>query len=168
MPSPLPSLIPRSSKSGVIAAVVGVGLLLTASVGISYHRNKTTVGSINYTQLHALGVASAASSLSVAGDFITVVAKDGTTSQALVTNQAAQQEIVETFRKGNVPVEFHTARGAAVATALNWLIPVLAFIAFGVIGWRVYASMNGGGKRISSTGREGKAGRLLRGCCRSE
>jgi cell division protease FtsH len=123
-----------------------VGLLLTASVGISYHRNKTTVGRINYTQLHALGAASAASSLSVAGDFITVIAKDGTTSQALVTNQAAQQEIVETFRKGNVPVEFQTARGAAVAAALNWLIPVLTFIAFGVIGWRVYASMNGGGK----------------------
>src|SRR5450432_1606075 len=106
MPSPSPSLIPRSLKSGVIVAVAGLGLLLTASVAISYHRNKITVGSINYTQLHALGAASAASSLSVEGDFITVIAKDGTISQALVTNEAAQQEIVETFRKSNVPVEF--------------------------------------------------------------
>ena len=134
MPSPLPSLIPRSLKSGVIAAVVGLGLLLTASVVISYHRNKTTVGTINYTQLHALGAASAASSLSVEGEYITVIARDGANFQALVTNVAAQQEIVETFRKSNVPVEFRPSRAAAVATTLNWLVPVLALLALGIIG----------------------------------
>src|ERR1700730_10390122 len=116
MPSPLPRLIPRSQKSGVIVALAGLGLLLTASALISYQRNKTTVSTINYTQLHALGAASAASSLSVEGELITVIARDGTISQALVTNEAAQQEIVETFRKSNVPVEFHSSRTAAVAT----------------------------------------------------
>ena len=146
MPSPLPRLIPRSQKLGVIVALAGLGLLLTASFAISYHRHKTTVSSVNYTQLHALGAASAASSLSVEGEYITVIAKDGTISQALVTNEAAQQEIVETFRKSNVPVEFRPSRSAAVATTLNWLVPVLAFAALGIIGWRVYASMNGGGK----------------------
>jgi len=145
MPSPLPRLIPRTQKSSVMA-LAGLCLLLTASVVISYHRHKTTVSSINYTQLHALGAAAAASSLSVEGEYITVIAKDGAISQALVTNEAAQQEIVETFRKSNVPVEFRPSRGAALATTLNWLIPVLAFVAFGIIGWRVYASMNGGGK----------------------
>ena len=146
MPSRLPRLILQSPKSSVFVAIAGLGLLLTASFAISYHRNKTTVSNINYTQLHALGESAAALSLSVEGDFITVVAADGTLSQALVTNQAAQQEIVETFRKSNVPVEFHQSSAAAVATTMSWLIPVFAFVAFGVIGWRVYTSMNGGGK----------------------
>src|SRR5258706_2433215 len=146
MPSPLPRLNSRSVRSGVIVALAGLGLFLTATIVISYQLNRTTVSNINYTQLHALGASSAVSSLSVEGEFITVIARDGTISQALVTNAAAQQEIVETFRKNNVPVEFLPSRAAAVSTTLGWLVPVLAFVAFGIIGWGVYTSMNGGGK----------------------
>ncbi|MEP6707215.1 MAG: AAA family ATPase [Pyrinomonadaceae bacterium] len=111
---------------------------------------------INYTQLHALGAASTISSLSIEGEMITVVATDGVISQAVVTNGSAQQEIAETFRKNNVPVEFRPSRAAAIATTLNWLIPVLTLFAFGFIGWRIYASMSGRGAGFRLVDANGK------------
>ena len=112
---------------------------------------------INYTQLHALGGAATIASLSVEGEHVTVTAKDGTISQAVVTTEAAQQEIAETFRKHNVPVEFRPSRAAALAGTLNWLVPVVVFIALGLVGWRVYASMSGRGgsfRLVDSCGKQ--------------
>ena len=155
MPSPLPRLIPLSQKTGLMLAT-GVLLLLAATAGIMYQRSRPTVRSINYTQLHALGTAGTVSSLSIEGELITVVASDGVISQAVVTNGAAQQEIAETFRKNNVPVEFHPSRAAAIATTLNWLVPVLTLFAFGFVGWRVYASMSGRGAGFRLVDANGK------------
>src|SRR5687767_11669543 len=144
MPSPLPRLTPLSHKKTVALAAVLLLLLVTSAV-ILYQRSRPVVQTINYTQLHALGASSTVASLNVEGEVITVTATNGAISQAVVTNQAAQQEIAETFRKNNVPVEFHPSRSAAVAATLNWLIPVLTLVAFGFVGWRVYASMGGRG-----------------------
>ena len=155
MPSPLPRLIPLSQKTSLMLAT-GVLLLLAATAVIMYHRSQPAVQSINYTQLHALGTASTISSLSIEGELVTVVARDGVISQAVVTNAAAQQEIAETFRKNNVPVEFRPSRAAAIATTLNWLIPVLTLFAFGFVGWRVYASMSGRGAGFRLVDANGK------------
>ncbi len=65
MPSPLPRLTQRSQKSILIIGLVAVSLLLIVGLVISLHRAKTTVSTINYTQLHALGTAGAATGLSV-------------------------------------------------------------------------------------------------------
>jgi cell division protease FtsH len=156
MPSPLPNLVPRSQKSITIVVLFALGLLLTASVSISLYRSKTKVSNINYTQLHALGAVAAGSSLIVEGDTLRVIAADGTISQALVTNEAAQHEVVETFRKNNVPIEFRPSRAAEVTMILNWLLPVVIVFAFAVIGWRLYASMNGGGKGFRLVDAKGK------------
>lgn len=157
MPSRLKRFSARRLKSGATLSLSAFGLLLIASlIMISSQGNGANVKIINYTELHALGASAAASSLRVEGEFITVNAKDGSISQALVTNQAAQQEIVETFRKSNVPVEFLPSRAAAIATTLNWLVPVLAFLVLGIVGWRVYASMNGGGKGFRLQNMKGK------------
>ena len=155
MPSPLPRLIPLSQKTSLMLAT-GVLLLLAATAAVMYHRSRPAVQSINYTQLHELGSAGTILSLSIEDELVTVVARDGVISQAVVTNGAAQQEIAETFRKNNVPVEFRPSRAAAIATTLNWLIPVLTLFAFGFVGWRVYASMSGRGAGFRLVDANGK------------
>jgi len=139
-----------------MVAAAALVLLLATSLAILVKRNKTTVNRINYTQLHALGSVGAASSLIVEGELISVIGKDGAISQALVTNEAAQQEIVETFRKNNVQVEFHSMNALGAVALLNWLVPVLIVLAFAIIAWRVYASMNGGGKGFRLVDVKGK------------
>lgn len=156
MPSRLPRLILRSQKSGVILAVVGLALVLIASIGIFYRHNGRVVQTINYTQLHALGSDSVASYVSVEGESLTVTTKDGRILQAFVTSEAAQQEIVETFRKDNIPIEFRPSRADAFSATLNWVVPVLMFFAFGFIGWRVYANVNGLGKGFRLVDMNGK------------
>jgi cell division protease FtsH len=145
MSSPLPRLIPASQKKSLWLTLVLLLLPLATFVLVGYQRSRPVVQSINYTQLHALGAAGTITSLSVEGERVTITAADGTISQAIVTNEAAQQEIAETFRKNNVSVEFRPSRAAAIAAALNWLVPVVVLLAFGLVGWRVYASMSGRG-----------------------
>ncbi|MEA2206974.1 MAG: cell division protease FtsH [Blastocatellia bacterium] len=145
MPSPLPRLIPASRKKNTLLTL-GLVLLVSATfIVVTYQRARPAVRSINYTQLHDLGTAATVASLIFEGEQVTVTAKDGTVSQATITNEAAQQEIAETFRKNSVPVEFRPSRAAAIASLLNWGIPVLTLLALGLVGWRVYASMSGRG-----------------------
>lgn len=143
MPSPLPRLSPLSQKSSLIVSAGLLMLLICATVFIIYERRQPIVQKINYTQLRTLGESSAAVSLMVNGEQLTVTGKDGAISQAVVTNEAAQQEIIAVFAKSNVPVEFSSLQPSPLTTAMNWLIPLLTFSAFGFIGWRVYASMGG-------------------------
>lgn len=145
MPSPLPRLIPVSQKKTTWIAIALLLAIAAALILVGYERSRPAVQLINYTQLHALGGAATIASLSVEGEHVTVTAKDGTISQAVVTTEVAQQEIAETFRKNNVPVEFRPSRAAALAATLNWLVPLFVFTALGLVGWRVYASMSGRG-----------------------
>ena len=112
---------------------------------MSINLRAPVVKNINYTQLLALGDASAALTLSVEGELLTVTEKNGTLAQAIVTNELAQKEIIDTFKKSNVPVEFRSLRPGAFSTALNWIVPIMTILLLGFIGWRVYASMSGGG-----------------------
>ncbi len=145
MPSPLPRLLPRTQKLSFIVAVGLLLLLVAASFFTIYSRQKPIVHNINYTQLRTLGESGTASSLSIDGEQLTVTGHNGTVSQAIVTNESAQQEIVTAFAKSNVPVEFRSLRPSPISSAMGWLIPILAFAAFGFIGWRIYASMEGRG-----------------------
>jgi len=156
MPSPLPRLLPRSQKIGLVLAVSILFLLVLASVYVIRERSQPAVQKINYTQLRTLGESSAAVSLKISGELLTVIGNDGSISQAVVTNEAAQQEIVAVFAKSNVPVEFSSLQPSPVSTAMNWLIPIMTLAAFGFIGWRVYASMGGRGDKFTLVDGNGK------------
>ncbi len=145
---PLPRLIPRTQKTSLQIVVASLILLILViiSFNLLYQEDHQPVlRSINYTQLRAIGEAAAAVSLSVEGELLTVTEKDGGISRAIVTNEAAQQEIISTFTKNNVPVEFRSLRPGPLETALSWLLPFLTLAFLGFIGWRVFASMGGHG-----------------------
>ena len=156
MPSPLPRLLPRTQKLSFVVAVGLLLLLIAASFFTIYSRQQPVVRSINYTELRTLGESGTASSLSIDGEQLTVTMRDGTISQAIVTNESAQQEIVSAFAKSNVPVEFRSLRPSPISSAMGWLIPFLVVASFGFIGWRIYASMGGGGGDFNLKDASGK------------
>jgi len=145
---PLPRLIPWTHKTGqLIALSATLVLLLTVlSLQIFYAAPETVVQDINYTQLRAIGESGGAISLSVEGELLTVTQKNNVLAKAVVTNEAAQQEIISAFAKSNVPVEFRSLRPGRLQTVMSWMLPLLTFFAIGVIGWRVFASMGGHGE----------------------
>ena len=135
------------TKAGFSVCVGALALLLLVSLALGTLREhkQPVVHQIDYTRLRALGEASAATSLSVEGELLTVTHKDGTLSQTVVTNEAAQQEVVSTFAKNKLPVEFKSQRPGALATVLNWGLPALMLFGVAFVGWRLYASMGGHG-----------------------
>ena len=156
MPSPLPRLIPRSQKSSLIIASFLLLLLVLTSVLIIYHRRQPVVQEINSTQLRALGETNAAASLKVDDETLIVTGRDGTTSKAIVTNAATQNEIIGVFIKNNLPVEFQSMKPGAFSTIMAWMIPFLTFAVLGFVVWRVYASMGGRGGDFNPVDASGK------------
>jgi cell division protease FtsH len=107
---------------------------------------ESVVQEIYYTQLRTSGESGGAISLSVDGELLPVPQKQNVLAKAVVTNEAAQQEIISAFAKSNVPVEFRSLRPGRLQTVMSWMLPLLTFFAIGVIGWRVFASMGGHGE----------------------
>jgi cell division protease FtsH len=149
-------LLPRTQKLNLIVAAGLLLLLIAVSFFTFYTRHKPVVHNINYTELRALGESGTASSLSIDGEQLTVTGRDGSVSQAIVTNESAQQEIVSAFAKSNVPVEFRSLRPSPISSAMGWMIPFLVLAAFGFIGWRIYASMEGRGGDFNLADSNGK------------
>src|SRR4051794_22016517 len=143
MPSPLPRLIPRNQKSVLIISSFLLLLLVLASVFVVYRR-QPVVKEINSTQLRVLGETNAASSLKVDDETLIVTGRDGSISQAIVTNAATQNEIIGVFIKNNLPVEFSSLKPGAFSTMMTWMIPFLTFAVLGFVVWRVYAHVGGG------------------------
>jgi len=119
-------------------------LLVISSIFIIYHRRQPVVREINSTQLRALGEGSEVVSLKVEDETLTVIGKDGSISQAIVTNAATQNEIIGVFIKNNLPVEFSSLKPGAFSTMMTWMIPFLTFAVLGFVVWRVYAHVGGG------------------------
>lgn len=140
---PFSRLVSGSSKINLTLLSVAVVVVLAvagATVGF-YASSQAFPQQINYTQLREIGESSAAQQVYVEGERFTVVARDGRTLQAVVTNDAAQQEIVSLFVKNNLPVEFRSLRPGTMTTVLNWIVPLLTLALLGIVGWRVAASM---------------------------
>ncbi|HYY56329.1 MAG TPA: AAA family ATPase, partial [Pyrinomonadaceae bacterium] len=156
MPSPLPRLLPHTQKPSFVIAVALLLLLVVASFFTLYARHKPVVRNINYTELRALSESGAATSVSIDGELLTVVGRDGAILQAIVTTDAAKQDIVSAFARSNVPVEFLSLKPSPISTAMGWLIPVLTLAAFAFIGWRIYASMGGRGGDFNPKDASGK------------
>lgn len=140
MPSPAARLSLRSQKL-TIGIAISIFLLLAVIIGVILHQRRTVhVQSINYSQLYSLAENSAAAAaVRIETEGFTVTSKDGSVLHATVTNVAAQQALIELFRKNNVPIEFQSATGTW-ATVLNWSIPIFTLLLMGVIGWRVHAA----------------------------
>ncbi|MGB7925376.1 MAG: AAA family ATPase [Pyrinomonadaceae bacterium] len=143
MPSPLPRSILQSQKLSFVAVALVLLLLAGASVYTIYQRRQPLVKKINYTELRALSDASTVASLSIDGELVTLVGRDGSISQAVVPISEGQQEIAASFAKHGIPVDYASLRPSPLTTIVGWLIPLLTLAAFGFVGWRVYASMGG-------------------------
>src|SRR5947209_10015540 len=140
---PFSRLIPRSQKPGKAVVAAGLALLVFALVafGRFYGKAHPVVRDINYTQLRELAESGGARSVKIVADEVTVTQADGTLVRAIVTNEAAQQEVTAAFAKNKAQVEYQSLQPGVLATALNYTLPLVALVALGFIGWRVYASM---------------------------
>jgi len=108
-------------------------------------KSEPAILAINYTDLRVLGENTAATSLRIEGEVLTVRKKDGSLAQAIVTKEAPLQEIVSTFAKNNIPVEFRPLRPNAWELVVGRGLPLLTLFAIFFIGWRIFASMSSSG-----------------------
>ncbi len=143
---PLSRLIPRTQKKTSLALGLLALMIILAGLGFALYQQvrPPVVQKINYTGLRKLSEGTQAKSLSVNGELLVVTKADGTLAQAIVTNMAAQQEIVNAFDRQHVPIEFRSLEPGLLTTSLNWGIAIIMLALAGFIGWRVYASLGGG------------------------
>jgi cell division protease FtsH len=144
MPTPAPRVSLRTRKVTVVLSLVLLCVALIASV-IEYQQHQPAVEKINYSQLYAIAGATGVVGLTVEGDTITLTKNDGSVVEAVVTGETAQHEIVELFRKNNVPVEFRAVQPGLLVSVLNWALPFLCLAFLGFAGWKIYSSMSGRG-----------------------
>ena len=156
MPSPIRKIVSSSPKTTlVMTAVSALAVLLVSAVAI-YQSRVPRVTTINYSQLYQIAETGSATSLSIESDTLTVQTRQGVAMQAIVTSDAIRQGLVEQFRKNNVPIEFQPVQTSWSATLLTWGAPILTVLLLGLIGWRVYASMNGGVGSFTLANQNGK------------
>jgi len=148
MRSPVPRTILRSQKLTLVLAVAALVVLVVTTSIVLRHRDQTVIQQINYSQLFETAANSRAVSLSIEGELMTVQQVDGTLLQAIVTSDAAQQNVIEAFRKANVPVGFRPIQAGLGMTLLNWVVPILTLLLLAFVGWKVHASLNGRGTRF--------------------
>ncbi|MEP6743693.1 MAG: ATP-dependent zinc metalloprotease FtsH [bacterium] len=156
MPSPIRNNISSSQRISLIFIASVAAVLIAASVIISYQQRAPRVTPINYSELYRLAETGSAVSLVIESDTLTVQNKEGASLQATVTSDAIRQGVVEEFRKQNLPIEFRPVQTSWATTALTWGAPVLTVLLLGFIGWRVYASMNGGVGSFNLANQNGK------------
>jgi len=144
MPTPAPKVSLRMRKVSVALSLVLLSVAVIAAI-LKYQQHQPAIEKINYSQLYSLAGATGAASLTVEGETITIRRQDGSMVEAVVTGETAQHEIVELFRKNNVPVEFRALQPGLLVSVLNWAIPFLCLAFLGFAGWKVYSSMSGHG-----------------------
>src|ERR1051326_8940426 len=145
MPTPTPRVSVRTRKVALLGlAITTLSFLITASI-VTYIRQQPPVQKINYSQLYSFAEAGGAVALSVEGETMTMTKADGTLVEATVTGEAAQHEVVQLFRKSNVPVEFKPLQPGVLSTAASWVLPILTLGLIGFAAWRIYSSMSGRG-----------------------
>ena len=145
MPTPTPRVSIRTRKVALLGlAITTLSFLITASI-VTYFRQQPPVQRINYSQLYSFAEAGGAVALSVEGETMTVTKIDGTLVEATVTGEAPQNEVVQLFRKNNVPIEFKPLQPGFLSVVLSWVLPILTLALIGFASWRIYASMSGRG-----------------------
>jgi cell division protease FtsH len=125
-------------------AVFTCSVVVTGAI-VSYLQRQPQVQRINYSQLYSLAEAGGATALTVDGETVTVTRPDGSIVEATVPATAPQNDVVQLFRKNNVPVEFRPLQPGLLANVMNWGLPILMLGLIAVAAWRIYASMSGRG-----------------------
>jgi cell division protease FtsH len=157
MPSPIKKIVSSSQRITLILVALSVAAVLIAvTATIIYQSRASRITKINYSELYRIAETGSAVSLAIESDTLTVQSKQGVSLQAVVTSDAIRQGLVEQFRKNNVPIEFQPVQSSWTATVLTWAVPLITVLLLGFIGWRVYASMNGGVGSFSMTNQNGK------------
>jgi cell division protease FtsH len=145
MPTPTPRVSVRTRKVALATlAAITFSLVIAATI-VTYQRQQPPVQKINYSQLYGFAEAGGAIALHVEGETLTVTKADGSLVEATVTGETVQHEVVQLFRKNNVPVEFRPLQPGLLSSIVSWLLPVLTLALIGIAGWRIYASMSGRG-----------------------
>ena len=154
MPSPIRKSV---SQKVTLALVFTLAAVLIAATDIVIDQSRVPGATkINYSELYKIAETGAAVSLVIEGDIVRVQSVQGGILEATVAGDAIRQGVVEEFRKKNVPVEFRQVQPSWVTTGLTWGTPILTVLLLGFIGWRVYASMNGGVSKFATANRDGK------------
>jgi len=145
MPTPTPRVSVRTRRVALAClAIITFSLVIAAAIA-TYQRHQPPVQKINYSQLYSLGQAGGATALAVEGETLTVTKADGSLQEATVTGETTQAEIVQLFRKQNVPVEFRPLQPGMLSSIVSWALPILTLGLIGFAGWRIYSSMSGRG-----------------------
>ncbi len=145
MPTPPPKVSLRARRLALAILATITFSLCIAAIIVTYQRQQPPVQKINYSQLYGFAEAGAAVALQVEGETLTVTRADGSLVQATVTGEAPQNEVVQLFRKNNVPVEFKPIQPGLLSSLISWGLPVLTLGLIAFAGWRIYASMSGRG-----------------------
>jgi cell division protease FtsH len=157
MPSPIKKIVSRSQRLTLVLVATSVAaVLIIGTAAIIYQTRAPQITRINYSELYQIAETGSGVSLSIESDTLTVQSKQGAVLQATVTSDAIRQELVQQFRKHNVPIEFRPVPTSWTATVLTWVAPFVTVLLLGFIGWRVYASMNGGVGSFSIGDQNGK------------
>src|SRR5882672_7708073 len=157
MPSPIRKIVSTSQRvTLILVAATAAAVLLVATAVVIYQTRAARTATINYSELYQIAESGTATSVIIESDTLTVQSKQGTTLQATVTSDAIRQGLVEQFRKNGVPIEFRPMQTSWTTTVLTWGMPIVTVLLMGYIGWRVYASMNGGSGSFSVTNQNGK------------
>ena len=145
MPTPTPRVSVRTRRAALVGlAIITFSLVIAATI-VTYQRQQPPVQKINYSQLFSLAEVGGAVALSVEGETLTVTKADGSLQEATVTGETTQAEIVQLFRKKNVPVEFRPLQPGMLSSIVGWALPILTLGLIGFAGWRIYSSMSGRG-----------------------
>src|SRR5215203_6312639 len=145
MPTPGSRVSVRTRRLALVTlAIFSLSLTIAATV-VTYQRQLPSVQRINYSQLYGFAEAGSAVALQIEGETLTVTKPDGSLVQATVTGETTQHEIVQLFRKNNVPVEFRPLQPGLLSSIFGWALPILTLGLIGFAGWRIYSSMSGRG-----------------------
>lgn len=145
MPTPTPRVSVRTRRVALVGlAIITFSLVIAATI-VTYQRQQPPVQKINYSQLYTLAETSGAVAVSVEGETLTVTKADGSLQEATVTGDATKHEVVQLFRKNNVPVEFRPLQPGMLSSVFGWALPILTLGLIGFAGWRIYSSMSGRG-----------------------
>jgi cell division protease FtsH len=145
MPTPTPRVSLRTRRVALACIAVFIFSVVTTGSIVTYLQRQPQVQRINYSQLYSLAEAGGATALTIEGETVTVTRPDGTIVEATVTGEATQHDVVQLFRKNNVPVEFRPLQPGLLANVLNWGLPILMLGVIAFAAWRIYASMSGRG-----------------------
>lgn len=136
----------RSQRAFVPVALVLAIAFIVASISVMRYRSaKTSIQTINYSELYAIAEVGSAVSVKIDNDSFAVTRAGGTVVQATVAGESFRQTIVELFRKNHVPVEFASTQPSFASTLLMYSWPIFVIGLFAFVGWRVHATVNGRG-----------------------